>query len=500
LIIGVDFGTSNSEVAVYRGGRAEVLASPEGERVLPSAVYIDEAGRRFVGQAAKNVAVLHPERTVLSVKRELAGDRRYWIGGRQYDPESIASCVFASLKDTAERALGRKVEQAVVTVPAYFDDPRRQATRRAAALAGLEVVRLVNEPTAAALAYGLDSREEGTILVFDLGGGTFDISILRAGGGVFQVEATRGDVRLGGDDFDRAIAELLLERFREETGIELRSDRLAMQKIYQHAESAKLTLSRQPQVDLEVPFLAATAQGPCHLVTRLHRAELEERIAPLVEKTIRLTRGALRDCGLGVGDIDRVLLVGGSTRVPAVRRAVEELFGRPIPAEVNPEEVVACGAAVEAAILSGEARRVALVDVTPLGLGVETSDSRMVTLVARNTILPAQAKALFTTVSDRQSAASIRVLQGERPAAADNVLLGSLLLENLQQAAAGQPDIEVRFDIDVEGIVHVSARDLATGSRREVELDARRGEAEAAALVTEARAAEIEDIFAGSRA
>jgi len=494
-IIGIDFGTTNSEVAVYRGGKAEVLASPEGERVLPSAVYIDEAGRRFVGQAAKNVAVLHPEATVLSVKRELAGEKRYFIGGRQYDPETIASFVFASLKATAERALGRRVDKAVVTVPAYFDDPRRQATRRAAALAGLEVVRLVNEPTAAALAYGLDSREEGTILVFDLGGGTFDISILRAGEGVFQVEATRGDVRLGGDDFDQLIAEELLERFREETGIDLRQDRLAMQKIYQHAEAAKRALSESQQVDLEVPFLAASARGPCHLVTRLRRAELEERIAGLVEKTIRLTRGTLKDAGLAAEQVDRVLLVGGSTRVPAVRRAVEELFGRRVQSAVDPEEVVARGAAVEAAILAGQAGQVALVDVTPLGLGVETADSRMVTLVARNTILPAQARALFTTVSDGQSAASIRVLQGERPAAADNILLGGLLLENLQRAAAGGPDIEVRFDIDVEGIVHVSAQDLSTGSRRELELDGRRGEAEAAALVTEARAAELEDIF-----
>jgi molecular chaperone DnaK len=495
-IIGIDFGTTNSEVALFQRGRARVLANADGETVIPSAVYIDESGLPFVGQAAKNVAILHPERTIRSVKRELGGARRLRIGEREYLPEQIASFVFQALKGIAERRLGREVRKAVVTVPAYFDDPRRQTTKRAAALAGLEVVRLVNEPTAAALAYGVSSGERGTFLVYDLGGGTFDVSVLQSGDGVFQVLASRGDVSLGGDDFDRKIAELFLERFRDETGIDLQQDRLAMQKICQEAENTKIRLSSQTVAEVEIPFLAANAQGPCHLITRLTRAELEELIAEEVERTLLLARGALQDAGLGLQEVDRVLLVGGSTRIPAIRGAVEKMFGRPAESAVNPEEVVACGAAVEAAILAGEARRLALVDVTPLGLGVETADARMATLVARNTVLPVQARALFTTVADLQEAACIRVLQGERPGAADNILLGSLLLENLQRAARGTPNIEVRFDIDVEGIVHVSAEDLGTASRQSIQLDGRFSPQQAAALVSEARAAELEDLLA----
>ena len=495
-IIGIDFGTTNSEVAVFQRGRALVLANPEGETVIPSAVYIDETGLPFVGQAAKNVAILHPDRTIRSVKRELGGARSLRIGESEYRPEQIASFLFAALKQIAEQRIGQKVQKAVVTVPAYFDDPRRQATKRAAALAGLEVVRLVNEPTAAALAYGVCSGKRGTLLVYDMGGGTFDVSVLQAGDGVFQVLATRGDVRLGGDDFDRKIAELLLERFRDETGVDLHADRLALQKVFQEAERTKIRLSEQTAVEVEVPFLAGNAQGPCHLLTRLAREEFEELIAGDIERTLRLARGALQDAELGLQEIDRVLLVGGSTRIPAVRRAVEQMLGRPAETGVNPEEVVACGAAVQAGILAGEAGGLALVDVTPLGLGVETADARMATMVARNTVLPAQARALFTTVADLQESASIRVLQGERPVAADNILLGSFRLENLQRAARGKPDIEIRFEIDVEGIVHVSAEDLGTGSRQAVELDGRCTLEQTASLVTEARAAELEDIFA----
>jgi molecular chaperone DnaK len=494
-IIGIDFGTTNSEVAVFQRGRSRVLANREEETVIPSAVYIDEDERAFVGQAAKNMAILHPERTVRSVKRELGGAYRLRVGEREYLPEQLASFLFAELRGIAGQRLGQEVRKAVVTVPAYFDDPRRQATKRAAALAGLEVVRLVNEPTAAALAYGVSSGERGTLLVYDIGGGTFDVSVLQAGDGIFQVLAARGDVRLGGDDFDRKIAELFLERFRDETGIDLHQDRLALQKIYQEAEKTKIRLSTELAVEVEIPFLAGNAQGPCHLLTRLAREEFEELIAGDIERTLRLARGALQDAGLSLREVDRILLVGGSTRIPAVRRAVERMFGRPAESGVNPEEVVACGAAVEAAILTGAAKRLALVDVTPLGLGVETADARMATLVLRNTVLPAQARALFTTVRDQQESASIRVLQGERPKAADNILLGSFLLENLQRAARGMPDIEVCFEIDVEGIVHVSAEDLGTGSRQDIRLEGRCTPGQASSLVAEARAAELEDIF-----
>ena len=497
-ILGIDFGTTNSEVAVYKRERAQIIPSEDGDKVIPSAVFIDKNGKCFVGQAAKNVAVLHPERTVKSVKRELGSSRRYWIGDREYSPEEIASFVFTALKETAEKHLGQEIHKAVVTVPAYFDDSRRQAAKKAAALAGLEVVRLVNEPTAAALAYGVDSEDRGAILVYDLGGGTFDVSILQAGDGVFQVLATRGDVRLGGDDFDRKIAAVLLERFKEETGIDLKGDRLALQKVYQEAEAVKIALSEQKVAEAEIPFIAANSQGPCHLATRITRQELEELIDGYVEKTLRLTKGALQDAGLKPEKIDRVLLVGGSTRIPSVRRAVEKLFGKTPEAGVSPEEVVACGAAVQAGILAGEARRMVLVDVTPLGLGVETVDEKMVTLVARNSVLPVQAKALFTTVVDNQRAASIRVLQGERPRASDNILLGSFRLENLQQARKGAPDIEIYFDIDMEGIVHVSAQDRKTGCHRKIDLDGvgNLTEERVKGIMGEARAAELEDICA----
>ena len=321
-ILGIDFGTTNSEVAVFKRKTPSVISNREGEKVMPSAVFIEESGRHLVGTAAKNVAVLHPKRTVLSVKRELGSHKRYRVDGKEFEPEQIAAFVFAALKDSAEKHLGRACSKAVVTVPAYFDDPKRQATKRAAALAGLEVVRLVNEPTAAALAYGVSSKEEQTILVYDLGGGTFDVSVLQAGEGVFQVLATRGDSRLGGDDFDGKVAELLFERFKEETGINLKTDRLALQKVYQEAERAKIRLSDQKAVEVEIPFLAANNQGPCHLNTRITRGQFEELITGSIDKTLRLTKGALHDAGLKPLEIDRVLLVGGSTRIPAIRRGV----------------------------------------------------------------------------------------------------------------------------------------------------------------------------------
>lgn len=494
-ILGIDFGTTNSEVAVFNRGQASVIPNQDGETVTPSAVFIEENDRHYVGTAAKNVAVLHPKRTVLSVKRELGSSRRYRIDGKEYRPEQIAAFVFSALKDSAEKRLGRKLNKAVVTVPAYFDDLKRQATKKAAAIAGLEVVRLVNEPTAAALAYGVSSKEDGTILVYDLGGGTFDVSVLQTGDGVFQVLATRGDARLGGDDFDRKIAEELLERFHEETGIDLKKDRLALQKVYQEAERVKMCLSEHKVVEVEIPFLAANSHGPCHLNTRVVREEFEELITGYIDKTLRLTKGALQDAGLKPREVDRVLLVGGSTRIPAIRRAVEDLFGTLPELGVKPEEVVACGAAIQGGILVGEARKMALVDVTPLGLGVETADEKMVTVVPRNTVLPVQTKALFTTVADFQKTVGIKVLQGERPRASDNILLGSFRLENIQKAERGEPDIEVCFEIDVEGIVHVSAQDLVNGGRQAVKLDglAELNPEQIEGIVAEARAAELED-------
>jgi molecular chaperone DnaK len=500
-IIGIDFGTTNSEVSVFRDRKPLIIPNRVGEKVIPSAVFIEEGGKLYVGQAAKNVTVLHPDRTVTSVKRELGSSRGYRIGGKEYGSEQIASLVMAELKVMAEDFLSRKVSKAVITVPAYFDDPRRQAVKRAAALAGLEAVRLVNEPTAAALAYGVSSREQGTILVYDLGGGTFDVSVLQAGAGVFQVLATRGDVRLGGEDFDRRIAELLLERFREETGINLKNDRLALQKIYQEAERAKIQLSKQMTCDVEIPFLAANAQGPCHLTSRITREEFEVLIAGYVEKTIRLIKGALQDAGLAPVDVDRVLLVGGSTRIPAVRRAVEQFFGKSAEAGVSPEEVVACGAAVQGGILAGQARRMVLVDITPLGLGIETEDNRMVTLVARNTVLPVQRRALFTTVTDYQKSACIKVIQGQRAKASENILLGSFCLEDIQRGKKGKPDIEVCFEINADGIVHVCARDMKTASHRTIELDGTNNlsREEVENILTEARATELEDLYAGEQ-
>lgn len=496
-IIGIDFGTTNSEVAALAGAAPRVLSNAEGMRVIPSAVYLDDDGRIYVGQAARNVAVLHPERSILAVKRELGSDRRYRINGREYSPEQIASFLFSHLRKSAEQKLGGEVRKTVVTVPAYFDDVRRQATKKAAALAGLEIVRLLNEPTAAALAYGIEGRQPGTILVYDLGGGTFDVSLLRAGEGVFQVLATRGNTRVGGVDFDRRIAGLLLERFQEETGIDLRRDRLAMHKVLQNAEAAKIQLSRRNEADIEIPFITATRNGPCHLVSRVTREEFEGLIAGYVECTLRLTRGVLKDAGLAARQIDRILMVGGSTRIPAVRRAVEALFGKPIDTDIPPEEAVVCGAALQAGILAGGVDRMVLVDVVPLSLGVETADKKMVTLVRRNAVLPASAKAVFTTVTDYQQVACIKVLQGERRRSEDNTHLGFIRLNNLQQARRGEPDIEVRFEIDVEGIVHVYVRDLKTGSFRAIDITgaARPGRDEVREQVVEARAAELEDLY-----
>jgi molecular chaperone DnaK len=480
---------------LFQGGKAITLCDRDGERVIPSLVHIDEQGGVTVGRPAKNVAVLHPERTIRAVKRVLAEERCYWINGREYCAEQIASFIIKALKKTAEEHSGRPVHKAVVTVPAYFDDRKRQALKRAAQLAGLEVARLLNEPTAAALAHGLHRKKTGLVVVYDLGGGTFDVSVLRAADGVFQVLATRGDTRLGGDDFDHKIAVLLLERFGEETGIDLRKDRLALQKVYQEAERAKIKLSTKKSVQIEIPFIAADDRGPCHLNTRLSRGELEELIGGYLDKTLRLTRGALKDAGLGAREIDRILMVGGSTRIPALSRALGELFGKRPEQSPAADELVARGAAVQGGILSGKVKRTALVDVTPLGLGVEAAGDEMVEVVARNTVLPVRSSAIFTTVSDYQKNAEIRVLQGERPRASDNIDLGSFQLQGLLPGRKGDPRIEVSFDIDVDGLVHVLATDVDTGSSRSISLEGSGSlpTETAVDMLVEARASELED-------
>lgn len=495
-IIGIDFGTTNSEVALFEGGRPTTLSNQCGESIIPSVVYIDEDGEIYIGRAAKNVAVLHADRTIKSVKRELGMRNHYRINHRDYSPEQIASFIIGSLKQIAEDYVGHSIQKAVITVPAYFDDRKRQAIKRAAYLTGLDVARLLNEPTAAALAYELNSEESSLILVYDLGGGTFDVSIIQSMKNVFQVLATNGDTHLGGDDFDRKIAQVLIERFYEETGINLEDDRLAVQKVFEGAERTKIGLSDKRVVHVEIPFIAADDNGPYHLSARITRVEFEELVTGYLEKSIRLTTRVLKDAGLKPDDIDKVILVGGSTRIPAVREALEGLFNRSVKEEGSPDEVVAHGAAIQGAILSRRVNNIALVDVTPLGLGVENDGDLMVTMVPRNTILPTCVQTLFTTVSDYQKSATIHVLQGERPKASDNISLGSFHLGGISPVKRGKPRIEVCFEINVEGIVHISAKDLDTGNDQAISLEGNRkiSDEEVERVLTEARVSELDDL------
>jgi molecular chaperone DnaK len=495
-ILGIDFGTTNSAVAIFSKGMPETIPNEYGGQIIPSAVYIADNGDIYVGESAKNVAILHVGSTVLSVKREMGTGVKHFINGKNYTPEIIASFIFKTLKKTAEHKIGSRIKKAVVTVPAYYDDKKRQDTKKAAQLAGLEVVRIVNEPTAAAMAYGIKSGREGRVLVFDLGGGTFDVSILNVEGGVFEVLATRGDARLGGDDFDRKIVEILVERFKDETKIDLREDKFALQKVYEEAEKAKKALSDQKIVEIEIPFIAADESGPMHLITKFTRYEFEELITGYIEKTLRLTKTALRDAKLNPEDIDRVLLVGGSTRIPIVRKDLKNLFKKEPEGSVSPDEIVALGAAVQGAVMSGRIRKVALVDVTPLGLGVEKEGGVMVKIIKRNTVLPTEASAIFTTVQDYQKAVIIHVLQGERPNASDNISLGSFRLGGIRKDLKGVPKIEVKFEIDVSGIVRVSAKDLDTLCEYTVKLDQASAisEEEVSEVITDARASELEDL------
>lgn len=475
-VIGIDLGTTNSVVAAMEGGEPVVIPNAEGGRTTPSVVAFTKDGERLVGQSAKRQAITNADRTVSSVKRLMGTDQKVTIGDHQYTPQEISAMILQKLKADAEAYLGEKVSKAVITVPAYFTDAQRQATKDAGTIAGLEVLRIINEPTAAALAYGLDKEDEDqTILVFDLGGGTFDVSILELGDGVFEVKATSGNNKLGGDDFDQRIMDWMVEEFRKETGVDLSKDRMAVQRLKDAAEKAKIELSSVVTTNINLPFITQGEAGPLHLDLDLTRAKFNELTASLVEATLGPTRQALQDAGLEPSDIDRVILVGGSTRIPAVQEAIERLIGKEPFKGVNPDEVVAIGSAIQAGVLAGEVHDIVLLDVTPLSLGIETLGGVFTKLIERNTTIPCSRKQIFSTAADNQTAVDIHVLQGERPMAADNVTLGRFQLTGIPPAPRGVPQIEVSFDIDVNGIVHVGAKDLGTGKEQKITVQASSG-------------------------
>ncbi|MBF8378249.1 molecular chaperone DnaK [Alicyclobacillus mali] len=474
-VIGIDLGTTNSCVAVLEGGEPVVIPNAEGNRTTPSVVAFTKDGERLVGDVAKRQAITNPDRTIISIKRHMGTDHKVAIDGKSYTPPEISAMILQKLKADAEAFLGEPVTQAVITVPAYFSDSQRQATRDAGRIAGLEVLRIINEPTAAALAYGLDKGEDQTILVFDLGGGTFDVSILELGDGVFEVKATSGNNHLGGDDFDNRIIQHLIDLFKKDTGIDLSNDRMAMQRLKDAAEKAKKELSSTLTTTISLPFISADATGPKHLEVNLTRAKFEELTADLVEATMGPTRQALQDAGLTPADIDKVILVGGSTRIPAVQEAVKRLIGKEPSKGVNPDEVVAIGAAIQAGVLTGEVKDIVLLDVTPLSLGIETMGGVFTRIIPRNTTIPTSKSQVFTTAADNQTSVEIHVLQGEREMAAGNKTLGRFTLNDIPPAPRGVPQIEVTFDIDANGIVHVSAKDLATGKSQRITITASSG-------------------------
>ncbi|HEY8418801.1 MAG TPA: molecular chaperone DnaK [Limnochordales bacterium] len=474
-VIGIDLGTTNSVVAVVEGGEPVVIPNAEGSRTTPSVVAFTKDGERLVGHAAKRQAVLNPERTIMSIKRKMGTNYKVRIDDKEYTPQEISAMILQKLKAEAENYLGQPVTKAVITVPAYFTDAQRQATKDAGTIAGLEVLRIINEPTAASLAYGLDKEGNQTILVYDLGGGTFDVSILEIGDGVFEVKATSGNNHLGGDDFDERIIRWLVEQFKMEHGIDLTRDRQAMQRLKEAAEKAKIELSGVMSTNISLPFISMGPQGPLHIDVTLTRAKFEELTRDLVEATLGPTRQALKDAGLEPHQIDKVILVGGSTRIPAVQEAIRKLIGKEPHKGINPDECVAVGAAIQAAVLAGEMKDLVLLDVTPLSLGIETLGGVFTKLIERNTTIPTSAKQIFTTAADNQTMVEIHVLQGERPMAADNVTLGRFRLDGIPPAPRGVPQIEVSFDIDVNGIVKVSAKDLATGRAQQVTLTASTG-------------------------
>jgi molecular chaperone DnaK len=467
-IIGIDLGTTNSCVAVMEGGEAVVIPNAEGGRTTPSVVGFSKTGERLVGQVAKRQAVSNPDRTVTSIKRQMGTDYKTKIEGQDYLPQEISAMILQKLKTDAEAYLGSKVERAVITVPAYFGDAQRQATKDAGRIAGLQVERIINEPTAAALAYGLDKDEDQTVLVFDLGGGTFDVSILELGDGVFEVKATSGNNRLGGDDFDQRVMDWLVAEFKKESGIDLSKDRMAMQRLREAAEKAKVELSSVVNSNINLPFITADAEGPKHLDLNLSRAKFDELTADLIEMTMGPTRQAMADADLEPKDIHKVLLVGGATRMPSVQEAVKRFLGKEAHKGINPDECVALGAAIQAGVLSGEVKDVVLLDVTPLSLGIETLGGVSTRIIERNTTIPTSKSQIFSTAADNQPSVEIHILQGERQMAAGNKSLGRFHLMDIPPAPRGVPQIEVTFDIDVNGIVNVSAKDLGTGKSQNI--------------------------------
>ena len=518
-VIGIDLGTTNSCVAVMDGKTAKVIENAEGMRTTPSIVAVTDDGERLVGQPAKRQAVTNPERTFFAVKRLIG--RRYddpmvekdkklvpykivkasngdaWVeaDGKTYSPSQVSAFILQKMKETAEAHLGQKVDQAVITVPAYFNDAQRQATKDAGKIAGLEVLRIINEPTAAALAYGLDKTKAGTIAVYDLGGGTFDVSILEIGDGVFEVKSTNGDTFLGGEDFDMRLVSYLADEFQKEQGINLRNDKLALQRLKEAAEKAKIELSSTTQTEINLPFITADQAGPKHLTMKLTRAKFEALVDDLVQKTIEPCRKALKDAGLTAAEIGEVVLVGGMTRMPKVQEVVKQLFGKEPHKGVNPDEVVAIGAAIQAGVLQGDVKDVLLLDVTPLSLGIETLGGVFTRIIDRNTTIPTKKSQVFSTAEDNQNAVTIRVFQGEREMAADNKVLGQFDLMGIPPSPRGMPQIEVTFDIDANGIVNVSAKDKATGKEQQIRIQASGGlsEADIQKMVKDAEANAAED-------
>ena len=498
-VIGIDLGTTNSCVAVMEGKTPKVIENAEGMRTTPSIVAFTDEGERLVGQPAKRQAVTNPERTIFAVKRLIGrryddpmvekdkklvpykitrasnGDAWVEIEGKSYSPSQISAFILQKMKETAEAYLGAKVDQAVITVPAYFNDAQRQATKDAGKIAGLEVLRIINEPTAAALAYGLDKSKTGTIAVYDLGGGTFDISILEIGDGVFEVKSTNGDTFLGGEDFDMRLVNYLADEFQKEQGIDLRRDKLALQRLKESAEKAKIELSSTTQTEINLPFITADASGPKHLTMKLTRAKFEALVDDLIQKTIDPCKQALKDAGVSAAEINEVVLVGGMTRMPKVQEVVKQLFGKEPHKGVNPDEVVAVGAAIQAGVLQGDVKDVLLLDVTPLSLGIETLGGVFTRLIDRNTTIPTKKSQVFSTAEDGQTAVTIRVFQGEREMAADNKILGQFDLIGIPPAPRGVPQIEVTFDIDANGIVNVSAKDKGTGKEQQIRIQASGG-------------------------